>query len=240
MLNFTQMMWKKSASVGLGVYSKYVVAWFCPKGNDPPTSPQDYVENINDVCRVPEDKAAGEMQYDRCYNEAAVTFHNQKRALHKDTPFLELDPKIAKWIQDKMDNFVDFDTSFAGRIADKGAFYNCGENVFQQQIPGQVAQLRFTDAASKAWYGGSANYNENTGESTQPGNDQATLEAFMFTKMVWKKTKRVGFGVRGKWVIAWYCESQPASNSPGPVFVRNVGKKCIDQEGVQTCYNKMA
>lgn len=238
-LAFTQMMWKGSGSVGLGVYSKYVVAWFCPTGNAPAGSAQDFVDNVSDVCLVPENPAPGEKQYDRCYNQAAVTYHNNKRALHRDTGFLEVDEDIAKWIQDKMESFVDFDAAFTGVIADKGAFYNCGENVFQE-TSASSGGLRFTDAASEGWYAGNKYYDESTGRSTDPTNASKTAEAFKFTKMVWRKTTRVGFGVKGKWVVAWYCESQPASNSPAAEFVRNVGAKCVDSAKVNVCYNELA
>ena len=110
-----------------------------------------------------------------------------------------------------MESFVDFDAAFTGVIADKGAHYNCGENVFQETSAG-AASLRFTDAASAAWYAGGKWYDESTGRSKDPSNASKTLDAFKFTKMVWKKTTRVGFGVKGKWVVAWYCESQPTSN----------------------------
>lgn len=100
--------------------------------------------------------------------------------------------------------------------------------------------MRFTDAASEYWYAGNAWYNQDTGTSTVPTNGPLTARAFEFTKMVWKKTLKVGFGVKDKWVIAWYCDSQPKSNSPGPEFVRNVGAKCINADGVNTCYNLMA
>jgi hypothetical protein len=154
-----------------------VVAWFCPTGNDPKDDAQAFVDNVNKVCLAPEDAAQGEVQYDRCYNEAALTYHNNKRALHRDTGFLEVDPGIAKWIQHRMDSFVDFDASFTGVIADKGAYSNCGENVFHQTTTSSTS-LRFTDAASESWYSGNQWYNEDTGESNYPTNAQRTKEAF--------------------------------------------------------------
>jgi hypothetical protein len=32
-----------------------------------------------------------------------------------------------------------------------------------------------------------------------------------FTQMVWKSAKKVAFGVKSPWVVAWYC---PKGNTP--------------------------
>jgi hypothetical protein len=51
--------------------------------------------------------------------------------------------------------------------------------------------------------------------------------------MVWKKTKKVGFGIKGKWVFAWYCDAKPNKGS----FVENIGGHCI-KSGVNKCINE--
>jgi len=57
--------------------------------------------------------------------------------------------------------------------------------------------------------------------------------------MVWKRTKRVAFGVKGKWVIALYCDA--AGNTGGaPGFKANVGNHCVDAQKVNKCFNKYA
>jgi hypothetical protein len=113
---FTQMLWKDSTEVGLGVKGKWVVGWFCEdKGNDPETA-QAFVDNVNDVCMVtgeePTANDATAKKYNRCYNDMARDYHNSKRAIHKQTEPLETDINIAKFIQDKLDNYADFDTAF--------------------------------------------------------------------------------------------------------------------------------
>jgi hypothetical protein len=52
--------------------------------------------------------------------------------------------------------------------------------------------------------------------------------------MVWRSTTKVGFGVKGKWVIAWYCEV--AGNTNGKTgYEANVGKDCV-ADGYNKCY----
>jgi hypothetical protein len=34
---FTKMMWRATKKVGFAISGKFVVAWYCPKGNDPDT-----------------------------------------------------------------------------------------------------------------------------------------------------------------------------------------------------------
>ena len=82
---FTQLVWLSSEKVGFGIKDEYVVAWFCPAGNE--GSAHDYVENVNPVCIVD--------GYNRCYNNMALKYHNQMRALREDTDALRLDPEIA-------------------------------------------------------------------------------------------------------------------------------------------------
>jgi hypothetical protein len=55
---------------------------------------------------------------------------------------------------------------FAGKIANKGRFADCGESTFKQdktKNPGADA-VEFTDEASKAWYAGNTEYDATTGK----------------------------------------------------------------------------
>jgi hypothetical protein len=36
-------------------------------------------------------------------------------------------------------------------------------------------------------------------------NQEFIDDAEKFTRMVWKATTEVGFGIRGRFVVAWYC-----------------------------------
>jgi hypothetical protein len=60
-----------------------------------------------------------------------------------------------------------------------------------------------------------------------------------FTQMVWKDSTKVGFGIRGKWVVAWYCDSAGNTGSPSN-YVANVGEECIITNRVNKCYNDLA
>jgi hypothetical protein len=55
--------------------------------------------------------------------------------------------------------------------------------------------------------------------------------------MVWKGTTKVGFGVKDKYVVAWYCTGGEYTN---PLLSReNIGKLC-DTTGYDGCYNELA
>jgi hypothetical protein len=68
-------------------------------------------------------------------------------------------------------------------------------------------------------------------------------ESNRFTQMIWAEGKKVAFGVKGPWVVAWYCPAgnKPAVGEPGSpaAFKLNVKKTCIEN-GMNTCYNSMA
>jgi hypothetical protein len=72
---FTSMMWRASKKVGFGISGKYVVAWYCPTGNDPDTD-KDYLKNVceKDKCLkcLKEDKKNGNKKWNTCYNEIAL------------------------------------------------------------------------------------------------------------------------------------------------------------------------
>jgi hypothetical protein len=95
-----------------------------------------------------------------------------------------------------------------------GAFAACGENIFIQTTASKVEDLASTNAASKAWYAGEAEYDIEKGSAKSPNDKDKSAAALRFTQMVWRGTSTVGFGVKDKWVIAWYCNS--AGNNGGP------------------------
>lgn len=35
-----------------------------------------------------------------------------------------------------------------------------------------------------------------------------------FANIIWGATTKVGFGVRGRWVIAWYCNAKATPSDP--------------------------
>jgi hypothetical protein len=61
--------------------------------------------------------------------------------------------------------------------------------------------------------------------------------------MVWLSSKKVAFGVKSPWVVAWYC---PKGNTPAvgetgstAAYKKNVMNTCV-KNGINTCYNKFA
>jgi hypothetical protein len=69
---------------------------------------------------------------------------------------------------------------------------------------------------------------------------QFAEEAEAFTRMVWKATTEVGFGIKGRFVVAWYCEAEGNTpNGYGEKWGNNVARDC-DDDGVNTCYVERA
>jgi phage gp16-like protein len=221
------MIWKGSKSVGFGVKGKYVIAWYCPKGNNPKDDAVAYTKNVQDVCIVD-----AKDKYNRCYNNMALKYHNSQRALHKKTSLLKLDVAIAKKIQAEMEK-----KGFKGSITDKGSYASCGELVYEEKISTKLKELEFKNTASMAWYAGEPKYDYSKGEPKSPKDKDAKAASDKFTQMVWKGTAKVGFGIKGKWVIAWYCDKGSTGNNAD--FKQNVGEKC-EKDGVNTCYNEIA
>lgn len=93
------MIWENSTKVGFGVKSPWVVAWYCPKGNEPKVgdtgSTDAYKKNVRKTCI--------ENGMNICYNKFALKAHNDKRLLHKDTPPMETNVEAAKAIQAILD-----------------------------------------------------------------------------------------------------------------------------------------
>jgi hypothetical protein len=77
----------------------------------------------------------------------------------------------------------------------------CGEN---QARNANTQQLFNTDWATDKWYSYVKYYNYN-----EPGYNKV---ARTFTRVVWKSTTEVGFGIAGKYVVARYC---PKGNIKG-------------------------
>jgi len=92
--DFTMMVWKGSSQLGLGIKGKWVVGYFCvDKGNNPSTA-QSFVDNVSDLCMVFSEKDKTK-KYNRCYNDMARNYHNEKRAVHKLTKSVETGVDIA-------------------------------------------------------------------------------------------------------------------------------------------------
>jgi hypothetical protein len=88
---FTQLVWKRTQSVGFGIRGNTVVAWYCDAGNTPRTE-SAFMQNVSKVCV----QGTGQNIWNVCYNERALKKHNSYRIIHgtDDTGF-ELDQGIA-------------------------------------------------------------------------------------------------------------------------------------------------
>jgi len=81
----------------------------------------------------------------------------------------------------------------------EGPFSTCIYNVYEGDNASKVVK---EDLASDEWYSYEDNYDYKTGA---PKKDMDKEKSKAFTNMMWKGTKNVGFGIKGKFVVAWYC-----------------------------------
>jgi hypothetical protein len=129
---------------------------------------------------------------------------------------------------------------FVGKITFKGDFSGCGESIFEQKVSEKVKDLEFGNDASYDWYLGKKYYETEKGKVKDDATKDYKELALKFTQMVWKGTKRVGFGVKDRWVIAWYCEDKGAVGD-AEAFKKNVGKMCVEKDKkMNSCYNDKA
>jgi hypothetical protein len=149
-------------------------------------------------------------------------------------------------------------------VATSSYQYACAQNVYEETDPVKVAELPVTDAATAGWYAGKADWDFAEGKAKQKDridktkssltdaevdaenvkideeNTKARARAAQFTLMSWRPTTKVGFGVRGKFVAAWYCEvaGNPTSATTED-YKENVKKDCL-VDGVDKCYLELA
>jgi len=77
-----------------------------------------------------------------------------------------------------------------------------------------------------------------TGAPKATANKEQTAQAKSFARMLWRGAKKVGFGVHGELVVAWYCDAK-AEVADAASAVANVGAHC-DSRGYNECYNALA
>lgn len=95
-----------------------------------------------------------------------------------------------------------------------------------------------TNMASDFWYEGIEFYNFDFGGSKAGNTEAQKNQSNNFAQMVWKGVTKVGFGVSGKYVVAWYCEEAGVLENPNE-SLKNVGKVCY-KHGYNQCYNDLA
>jgi len=131
-------------------------------------------------------------------------------------------PGAAKEIQKIMD-----EDSFTGLMpperARPAAYRDCAESMYTLQDLTKLSLLvrgeSGRDLATEYWYSqGDKNIDYRTGK-TLPGGNPLAVNALLH--IIWKTTKKVGFGIKDKWVVAWYCDVRPLSTL-GVVPVKSV------------------
>jgi hypothetical protein len=55
--------------------------------------------------------------------------------------------------------------------------------------------------------------------------------------MAWRSSTAVGFGIKGKWVIAGYCKEGPKVESTADDYKTNIAKVCV-VDGYNKCFNE--
>ena len=125
--------------------------------------------------------------------------------------------------------------AFTGLMPAEGtrpaAFRDCAESLYTLQ---DLTKLNLlvrgedgADLATEYWYSqGDKNINWRTGKPN-PGGNPIAVNALLH--IIWKTTKKVGFGIKDKWVVAWYCDVRPLSTL-GEVAVAEVASSPLYQE----------
>ena len=132
----------------------------------------------------------------------------------------------------------------------------CTDSHFEQLDPAKLATLATSDAATAAWYSGKAYYDfkkgtynaaltalitkgagARTAAETKQMNEQKAL-ADAFTRMVWKATTTVAFGVQGRWAYARYCRAA-GNQAPTSRYLTNVKQDCL-KDDVDVCFQRAA
>jgi hypothetical protein len=190
-----------------------VIGWFCKsKGNT--GNEANYKKYVGKKCVESTDKPAND-----CYNELGRDAINVKREIHGANE-LKYVKGIANSLQNQMntqwgnnDKTIDPAQIYADRDSD---YSDCGQIVYvDARNPSEYdPRVATTDAAVESWYQGLEYYDFAQGKAVI--DDDMTPEikaerkraADAFTQLVWKGSTRIGLGIKGKWVIGWFCQSK--------------------------------
>lgn len=203
------------------------MAWYCPSGKAPGINfggTAAYIASVKpDTCpKTCTDNLAVDL-YSKCYNMRATASHNTKRRTHKVTE-LKMDIDIAKRAQ-----------ILAKQYADSGTFTikssePCGYSIATAPDTGKANNK---DWATDNWY------KKGTGYDWTKVKYSAT--AADFTRMIWRGSTKVGFGISGTKIVALYCEKgNVKANYECNVCKANIGcdkVKCPTAAGVCSATN---
>jgi len=225
---FTRVVWNiKAGKFAFARRGQYIMAWYCPSGKEPGINmgaATAYIASVKpDTCpKTCTDNLAGDL-YSKCYNMRATASHNTKRRTHK-VPELKMDIDIAKRAQ-----------ALAKQYATGGSFTinasePCGYNIASAP---DTTKASNKDWATDYWYKTGAGYNWASVKFSSAEAD--------FTKMIWRSSTKVGFGVYGTKVVALYCiKGNVKNNFECNVCKANVGcdaVKCPEADAICSSTN---
>jgi uncharacterized protein YkwD len=241
-MNYAQLLWRASTEVGFGIAGNFAVARYCVGGNTPAGDTAAYAINVcpkGGCAKCP--KPIKGLAYQNCFNARALTAANIKRAA-AGSGVLALDVSVAAKAQawaEELSKRADIASSSQGdgKTPMTSRPANCGENLFEQKDAGRVEGLADSDDAVDAWFAGQADYDFAKGEPASASDAAKKARSDAYTRMVWKGSTKVGFGIHGRFVVAWFCETE--GNKPVTVaaFKENVPKACL-AAGHNTCFDE--
>jgi len=96
--------------------------------------------------------------------------------------------------------------------------------------------LATSDDATDWWFDGFKEYDFSTGAPKAPKDAAKKQRSDEYTRLVWKASTKVGFGINGRFVVAWFCETEGNQPSTAAAFKENVPKNCL-AGGLNTCFD---
>jgi uncharacterized iron-regulated protein len=148
----------------------------------------------------------------------ALARHNDYREGHENkngnaytlTPLLVINESNAVALQAQMDK-----STFAGESSITNIPAGCQMSFYTETNTAAVADLDKSHAATDSWYSGNTYYDYANGKYTDSLTTAQTTLGSAFTRMLWRGTQTVAFGVKGKYVAAWYCNLSGSAGSSG-------------------------
>ena len=147
--------------------------------------------------------------------------------------------------------------TFTGEASITNIPQGCTMSFYTETNSGAVPNLEKSHAATDSWYGGNTHYDYANGKYKDSLTAAQKKLAQAFTRMIWKSTQTVAFGIKGQYVAAWYCNVSGTTNSNGQgvtasatepmaTFKANVLPSCLVLETTATtglkmhnaCFNK--
>jgi hypothetical protein len=76
----------------------------------------------------------------------------------------------------------------------------------------KLSDVYLTDLATETWFKGKDAYDFAAGRPKAGSSAAELVQMEQFQKLVWKGSTKVAFGVKDKYVVAWYCTAGEYSN----------------------------